>query len=232
MGWGNGISIGWPNASAYASPILMERYLVDDCIGQIGTVNTIEYPQGSFIINDRVTFEYNGYSTFGYVLSLSTEAIEDVSIFPTGVNNGVCFDNSLQLVTQPSPNGSQIQLDFLCYPTIADFDGTDSDYSININFYYYIYYVYADGESEGYVGVSGSVSNDDYYFIQNQYNSYGTVNVNLAGGIFVDYCYFNEVYQQPNFGHTNQYTGNNCDDRYFMRENGYTFDTNFRNDDC
>ena len=54
MGW-NGIGIGWPNASAQATPPLpLETYLISDCNGSYEPRWSQYLPEGTLLLGQRV----------------------------------------------------------------------------------------------------------------------------------------------------------------------------------
>jgi hypothetical protein len=93
MGWGNGISIGWPNASAYVA--LQESYNIYSCaVGD--TLVTNPYPIGSFQPGYRIQIDEGLY---GYVDSITTSTQGGYSIanFPIGYVANQCNDADVEL---------------------------------------------------------------------------------------------------------------------------------------
>ena len=221
------MGIGWPNASAYSGPPvpIYERYYVSDCVGYVGDFTTVDYTIGTYQLGDRVTYEKNGYNSFGLIDSITTNVSDDIEITSTGINTNVCFDNQLHFNSNIYREDTQITVDFDCYPYTEDFDGTDSDYAIHYIYNIQIYYTYSDGESDNQIFIQGTINDANYYFIQGQNNYLGTA----VGEMYVLPDYWEIVYEdtQPYFSHTNSYTANDCNEEYFMRENGYTFSATF-----
>ena len=69
MGWGQGIGIGWPNASAYSTPPLpLETYLISDCLGNQVDRWSQYLPVGTLLVGQRVpTTSSTVIPTYGIV---------------------------------------------------------------------------------------------------------------------------------------------------------------------
>ena len=73
MGW-NGIGIGWPNASAQATPPLpLETYLISDCNGSYEPRWSQYLPEGTLLLGQRVpTTSTSPVQTYGLVQEIGT----------------------------------------------------------------------------------------------------------------------------------------------------------------
>jgi len=73
MAW-NGIGIGWPNASAQATPPLpLETYLISDCLGNYDARWSQYLPEGTLLLNQRVpTTSSTVIATYGIVQEIGT----------------------------------------------------------------------------------------------------------------------------------------------------------------
>lgn len=73
MGW-NGIGIGWPNASAQATPPLpLETYLISDCLGNYDPRWSQYLPIGTLVLGQRVpTTSSTEIATYGIIQEIGT----------------------------------------------------------------------------------------------------------------------------------------------------------------
>jgi len=73
MAW-NGIGIGWPNASAQATPPLpLETYLISDCLGNYDARWSQYLPEGTLLLGQRVpTTSSTVIATYGIVQEIGT----------------------------------------------------------------------------------------------------------------------------------------------------------------
>ena len=233
-----GLSIGWPNASAYSGPPNPEftRYIISDCITE-NTYNTLEYGWGTFNINDRVAFNKpGGIPTFGKINSYTTEVGDDIDPSPVGVNSVNCFDNTLIFTSELFINDTILNVKFYCNPFNGNFvyNGSIDSYLI----YNYSLNIYYEGFSDGepvsdtinITGQSNEIGN--YNFIQGENNLIFEINENV--GDTIDFAYITGGSCQPYFAGTQQYSDNGgCSYNYFLQnETGYTFIANFVNDNC
>ena len=97
MGWGNGIGIGWPNATSGSTPIVYESYIYSSCINA-EQFDTGQYPQGTFQVFDRVT--YPGYSDYGKIIGVLSPG-SGVSIIDLPINDistdRPCIDSNINI---------------------------------------------------------------------------------------------------------------------------------------
>lgn len=222
-----------------ASPPIMERYKVTDCIGVIGqeTVNTIEYPQGTFQLNDRVSYYFNGFNTFGYVLEIDVAATDEAEIYGVGVNSSNCLDNNIDLYAYNSFNGNSFFFTIPLIPYDDDFISQNNEYIIYLFYYNFaLVTIDIDGEQDDReVTFSGNLTLNNYNFAQN--GEYEIVGRSQAfSGAEVIGLSEQYIITEISFNSTNSYTDNDCNNKYFLRDgssqSGSTFYVNLRNDDC
>ena len=238
MGWGNGIGIGWPNATSGGSgPIpTEEKYLISDCVYG-GDYESIYYPIGTFVVNDRVTYEL-GTTSFGRIQSITTDINTGIEIFATGGNSTQCFDNTVQFISSnyATENDVVFRIDIL--PVDADFVSGGSEYAININYLTYGTAVVDMGGGE--VDelpfyITGTTNLNDYIFSQGVQWQIFEASENLGHPTLLIYTEF--MGQDFEFGNTSSFSNNDgCDFHYFLRggsaQTGSTFQAGFRNDNC
>ena len=137
MGWGNGMSIGWPNASAYAGPVIpQESYNIYNCPGEENLV-TNPYPVGSFQPGYRIQI---GNYSYGYIDSATTPMAggESIANFPIGYVANQCNDTDVELSWNIEPDGSP--LDFTCFLYAQKIGGNENINATNNELVVYIYY--------------------------------------------------------------------------------------------
>lgn len=245
MGW-NGIGIGWPNASAQATPPppppTTERYLVLDCItGE--QFDTDLYEIGDFEINDRVTFENNGTATFGSVIGIAENEDHSITITSTGVNSDQCYDNFVNISSYNTLNDEDFFFIIEINSEYANFTSVDEEYEMNIaysNSAIVVNYIEpGEGEPPYYdeteVYFSGTATIPNYNYEQGvTYEIFSIFYTNIYGTAV---SYFDEyTITQPIFWNANEYTDDPCAYHSFLREgttqNGSTFYASFTNDNC
>jgi len=98
MGWGQGIGIGWPNASASATPVPQESYYFYNCVAEEQN-NSNPYPIGSFLVGDRILI--NEGSNYGYIIEAIPESTSSytISSLPIGYTGAVCIDSNVSLTS-------------------------------------------------------------------------------------------------------------------------------------
>lgn len=73
MGWGQGIGIGWSNASAQATPLPLETYLISDCLENYDARWSQYLPEGTLFLGQRVpTTSSTVMATYGIVQEIGT----------------------------------------------------------------------------------------------------------------------------------------------------------------
>ena len=245
MGWGIANGIGWPNASAYSGPPpATEKYLVSDCIGYYSDFTSTAYPVGTFQVNDRVYYN-DGDSSFGLIDSIS-EGTSLFPIYPTGINTGNCFDNSINFGAYNDINEHYFVFIVELESADTDFVSIDDQYPMNVPYYNSaLVLIYVDNPDGGYyddisVSFSGELSLDSYNFYQ------GTQEIIVRSQQITNAFYPIEVISfseqfislSPYFYNIESYNvnGENCNPHYFLRTNGTEFGTTFsatwRNDYC
>ena len=98
MGWGQGIGIGWPNAtSGGVAPIVYESYIYSSCLNA-EEFDTNQYPQGTFQVFDRVA--YPDYSSYGKIIEVLSPG-SGVSIIDLPINDistdRPCIDSNINI---------------------------------------------------------------------------------------------------------------------------------------
>jgi len=238
MGW-NGIGMGWPNASAYSGPVPTdERYLLTSCTGVTGACVTPDFPIGTYVVNDRLRYEFEGYSQFGLVSDITTAPEDNViDIYPTGVNTTQCIDNYLNLFPELiAPLGQQqIIFKYSITPLTTSFVSTEEEYEFGWAYYYEVYFEWDDdGET------------NDQYFTFTDGGTIYNYNINAGDSFQLDIQYemadgpilainIDEGFSfNPNFPAISSFTVNECSYPYFMRtfgtQNGSTFFINYTSD--
>jgi len=101
MGWGNGIGIGWPNATSGSTPIVYESYIYSSCLN-VEEFDTNQYPQGTFQVFDRVA--YPDYSSYGKIIGVLSPG-SGVSIIDLPINDistdRPCIDSNINIGIEP-----------------------------------------------------------------------------------------------------------------------------------
>ena len=222
--------------SGGSAPPITETYAVSNCIYG-SPVRSIEYPQGTFQLNDRVTYEYNGLGTFGNILNPDTETSGIVEIYSTGFNSQNCFDNTIHLNGYNSYDGDTFRF-------IVEFNSESSDFiSENNEYQMFAYYfnralvlidVGYGEQDEREVVFSGTQILANYNFTQGgDYEIIGRSQSFVAATV-IGYSEQN-IAIELGFNNINSYTSNDCDYHYFLRygsQLGSTFYADFRNDNC
>jgi hypothetical protein len=215
---------------------ITERYYVQDCVGYTGNFISNDYPIGTFIADDRVTF-LNGVDGFGVIQYVITMPSSGIDIVGTGVNNGDCFDNTLNLFANiVAPIGNpNITLNYILEPLNSSFVSTDEEYMFGWGYYYEIYYEYIneDGDpSSGNILFSSTGVLDNYNIAVDEqfqiYQDFYVLDGNLTSFNASGYS------NNPSIVNTNSFTQNECSYPYFMRtsgsQSGSTFFINYTSD--
>ena len=97
MGWGNGIGIGWPNATSGSTPIVYESYNIYNCPGE-ENLTTDPYPVGSFMPGYRVLINGDDY---GYIIEALPDQFGGTSILDLQINDisidRPCVDSNINI---------------------------------------------------------------------------------------------------------------------------------------
>jgi hypothetical protein len=108
MGWGNGIGIGWPNASASAGPpVPQESYVFNNCVAAEEN-NSNPYPVGSFTPGYRILID-EGYG-YGYITEVipAGPGASNISNLQIGDQGAVCIDSDVLLTSSLIPDPDQL----------------------------------------------------------------------------------------------------------------------------
>lgn len=225
------------------APIVMEKYLIYDCISG-EQFDTELYEVGEFEINDRVVFNNNQYNTFGKVIEITENIDFEFSIGSIGVNSDQCFDNSITLTSGNEVDETYIDFSISLNSTNADFISSNKEYSMNVNYFNYtlvlVYISPGEGEEPYYdqfeIEFSGSSNFDNYYYEQG-----GDYEIAYRRYTFADYIspiefYDQEIYISVGFDNTDSYNEDGCPSYVFWRtygsQTGSTFNMIYRNDNC
>lgn len=237
MSW-NGIGIGWPNATSGGGPVpTTERYLLASCTGITGPCTTPDFPIGTYVVNDRLRYEYQGYPQFGLVDSITTAPEDNViDIYPTGVNTTQCIDNYLNLygnVIIPYFS-TQITIDYFLEPLTTSFASSEDEYPFIWGYYYEVFSEYIDGDGNpatqfNVLTNSGSLINytmaEASAFLINQ-------TVFTTDGYITYYEIQQYFSNNPYFYTIAAFPISDCSSPYFMRtqgtQSGSTFFINFQ----
>jgi|Laugrespbdmm15dd_1035085.scaffolds.fasta_scaffold29915_2 hypothetical protein len=238
MGFGIGIGIGWPNASASAEHVPTERYLLASCTGVTFDCTTPDFPTGTYVVGDRLRYEFQGFSQFGKVNSITTSPEQDViDIYPTGVNTSECFDNQLDLYSTVYVTGSDniIYFDYVLKTNISEFGSSNSEYAFTWGFYQDIYYeYYSFGEFySGVISITRNGTLNDYYLyveggseVRLYQEELQIPEADFISNAWIIGGYSNNPYIANTYSFTN--AQDECFYPYFMRiNNGFTFVINY-----
>jgi hypothetical protein len=194
MGWGNGIGIGWPNASAQATPPLpLETYLISDCLN-VQVPRWSQYlPIGTLLLGQRVpTTSSTEIATYGLVQEIGTTFGPLVAEPVTNIYEGCGIQTNIQLEIKGEIDGIYIRartmdltnisfteggnIPFNCYATFGDTEieiidnGTFADQTWDINSDWTTIFVYPIEAG----GAEVVVSNPIIYGISiNNFYNYG-----------------------------------------------------------
>lgn len=253
IGWGQGAinnDINWgyshfnsssgdTNITGQGSVPATERYSVSDCVGILGlpNVHTMEYPQGTYQLNERVWYEFNGWPTFGYILEIGVAATDEAYIDGnTNIISSDCLDNTINLNAYNSYDGGNFYFSVELQSLDDDFISTNSEYTMYVDYYNYaVVTITINGEQDDRsFSVSGSQELTNYNFDQGgEYEIIGESQTFACDEIIT---YSEQViYMNVGFDNINMYTNNDCDNRYFLRfgsQFGNTFYADYRNDNC
>lgn len=154
MGWGQGIGIGWPNAtsSGITPGPTTESYGIYSCSGE-ENLGSNPYPIGSFIPGYRITI---GGGNYGYVTSaIPAEDGEDIGNLPIGNVDNRCDDSTIQLSLALIPNETQYMIRVNGYVYSGGLNVTSENNTLSLIIHYYAPILDPDGGSAG--AVNGNV---------------------------------------------------------------------------
>lgn len=147
MGWGQGIGIGWPNASASAVPPgPQESYTFYNCVAEEYN-NTNQYPAGSSIPGYRVVINNTQY---GYITDVipSTNVGYNISNLPIGYVDNRCNDCNVYL--SPTLNNGygenwQYYMDLTGIEQLGEVEFASDVNTLTVNVNYYVYFESNEG---------------------------------------------------------------------------------------
>ena len=212
-----------------------EYYYVNDCLDIYGSFASASYPQGTFIVDDMVTFEIDGQSGYGYVVEVSQIPAQDFSIVGTGANQGgQCNSSNISFTASVFAQGdSNIYMHLQGTNTGGQaLISVDGEYALTYNYSFEVYYD-AEGSS-GPITISGRVSINDYNFAANDSFHLGDFVIYSGVDIYNNAYIDGTVLTSTTYNNTIAYSDNGgCSNNYFLRiPDGTTFVSYTRNDNC
>ena len=211
-------SIG--SSSNSGTPPTSEYYNFYNCVEEESN-SSQNYPIGTFVVNDMVTFDYSGQPGYGRVLEVLDGVGSAIAITATGANQGG-YCNLSEIAFNPTlfVDGDNI---------ILSLDGTNNgpnnlvdDVPYNKLNYYYSFNIDYDNGSLGTATIDGYLDIGNYNMTVGAFNLGDFVVYNIANLVSIDVTY-TATYTE--FGNTISYTnGESCINKYFLRTNdGTTF---------
>lgn len=210
-------SIG--SSSNSGTPPTSEYYNFYNCVEEESS-SSQNYPIGTFVVDDMVTFEISGQPGYGRVQEILEGDGGAIAITATGANQeGYC--NLSEIAFNPTlfVDGDNI---------ILSLDGTNNgpnnlvDDGPNKLTYYYSFNIDYDNGSLGTATIDGYFDISNYNMTVGSFNLGDSVVYNILNLVSIDVTY-TATYTE--FGNTISYTnGGGCIDKYFLRTNdGTTF---------
>ena len=211
-------SIG--SSSNSGTPPTSEYYNFYNCVEEESS-SSQNYPIGTFVVDDMVTFEISGQPGYGRVQEILEGDGGAIAITATGANQGG-YCNLSEIAFNPtlSVDGDDI---------ILTLDGTNNgpnnlvdDVPYNKLTYYYSFNIEYDNGSLGTVTIDGFLNIDNYNMAVGAFTLGDFIIYNIANLIGIS---INNTYTYTEFGSTISYTnGEDCINKYFLRTNdGTTF---------
>ena len=215
-----------------------EYYNISDCIGNYGNFISAQYPSGTFVAGDMVTFVAGGVSGYGFVVDIAPYSGDDISIVGTGANqNQECtpsfiafeptiytdYDQNIYMNLQGYTSGAQP------VPHIS----VDGEYALTYNYIFDVYYT--GFPNSGLIRISGSVVIPDYDLPSDDSFDLGNfVIYSNPAQEFYSAAIDGEVITSTTYNNTTAFSNDNgCSYIYFLKiPNGTTFNSYTRNDNC
>jgi hypothetical protein len=198
-----------------------EKYQIADCPGYVGDKVSSKYPVGSFTPGDSVWYTVGGIQSYGYINGVSTALSDNVDIAAFFAVN--CIEDTVTFKTGYEDRGTGIRVSLKASINNSDLVSIGGDYGLNM--YYNIKIDYTTSTSSGSFDAIGN-------FVVNDY-SIGSANETIAQ---FDLAYpeanvisftVTQEETQPSFNNTYPFTANGCNNEYFVRANGYSFNSVF-----
>ena len=197
-----------------------EYYNFYNCVEEESS-SSQNYPIGTFVVDDMVTFDYSGQPGYGRVLEVLDGVGSAIAITATGANQGG-YCNLSEIAFNPTlfVDGDNI---------ILTLDGTNNgpnnlvdDVPYNKLNYYYSFYINYDNGSLGTATIDGYLDISNYNMTVGSFNLGDFVIYNIPNLVSIEVTY---TYTYTEFGTTISYTnGDSCIDKYFLKVNdGTTF---------
>jgi hypothetical protein len=211
-----------PTNTPTETPPLTEYYNFYNCVEEEYN-SSQNYPIGTFVVDDMVTFEYDGQSGYGRVLEVLDGVGSAMAITATGANQeGYCNLSDIALNPSIKNEPNQIVL-YLSGTNIGPNDLVD--YGLNGLTYNYAFNLECNtGVATQILNLSGSIEINDYNMTVGAFDL-GEFPIYSYGGapfVSIDVTY-TATYTE--FNNTISYTnGNGCINKYFLRTDyGITF---------
>jgi len=207
-----------PTLTPTETPPPSEYYYVNDCIGNYGSFTSIEYPTGTFAVNDMVTFTTGQGDSFGFIIYTTQVAGDDIAITATGTNQGgYCSLSDIYFQPQVIPDGSYIKLRLEGLnngPEELESLGLNA---LNYNYDFDIYYENSEGGS-GNINVSGNIPISEYVFEKPNWD-FGVFNIYTDPEQNFTYVEVQNMITSITFNNTIAYSNDGgCSYPYFLRE--------------
>ena len=212
-------SIGSSSNSGTPLPPPSEYYNFYNCVEEESS-SSQNYPIGTFVVDDMVTFEISGQPGYGRVQEILDGDGGAIAITATGANQGG-YCNLSEIAFNPTlfVDGDNI---------ILSLDGTNNgpnnlvDDGPNKLTYYYSFNIDYDNGSLGTATIDGYLDISNYNMTVGSFNLGDFVVYNILNLVSIDVTY-TATYTE--FNDTISYTnGDGCIDEYFLRTNdGTTF---------
>jgi hypothetical protein len=197
-----------------------EYYNFYNCVEEEAN-SSQNYPIGTFVVDDMVTFDYGGQPGYGRVLEVLDGVGSDIAITATGANQaGYCNLSEIAFQPQLIVDGDNI---------ILSLDGTNNgpnnlvdDVPYNKLNYYYSFNIDYDNGGAGTATIDGYLDITNYNMTVGAFNLGDFIVYNIPNLVSIS---INDTYTYTEFGTTISYTnGDGCIDKYFLKTNdGTTF---------
>tara|TARA_R110000868_G_scaffold16109_3_gene73007 strand:+ start:2948 stop:3634 length:687 start_codon:yes stop_codon:yes gene_type:complete len=207
------------NSGTPLPPPPSEYYDFYNCVEEEGS-SSQNYPIGTFVVGDMVTFEISGQPGYGRVQEILEGDGGAIAITATGANQeGYCNLSDIAFNPTLFVDGDNI---------ILSLDGTNNgpnnlvDDGPNKLNYYYSFNIDYDNGSLGTATIDGYLDIANYNMAVGGFNLGDFIVYNIPNLVSIDVTY-TATYTE--FGSTISYTnGDGCINKYFLRTNdGTTF---------
>lgn len=198
-----------------------EKYQIADCPGYVGDKVSSKYPVGSFTPGDSVSYAVGGVQSYGYINSVSTALSDNVDIAAFIAVN--CIEDTVSFRILYEDRGNGIRLSLQARINNSDLVSIGGEYGLNM--FYDIDIDYTTATSSGTFNYTGNFVVNDYS-IGNGYETIAQVDLVYPEANVTSFTVTKEE-TQPSFNNTYPFTANGCNNEYFVRANGYSFNSVF-----